>query len=99
MRSPSSGGRRRSRVEPFTRRSTACSASFGPIARAASRPDASSGSSSSEESGRTTFIAQENTAQEREAGWSRELQAAGCVPEHHKQDYLLVRSGFSLSPG
>src|SRR5918996_6269046 len=58
MRSPSSSGRRRSRVEPFTRRSTACSASLGPMARAASRPVAPSASSSSEESGRTTFIAQ-----------------------------------------
>src|SRR5687767_361551 len=35
---------------------TACSASFGPIARAASSPVAPSGSSSSDESGRTTFI-------------------------------------------
>ena len=36
--------------------STACSASFGPIARAASRPVAPSGSSSVELSGRTTFM-------------------------------------------
>jgi hypothetical protein len=38
------------------RRSTACSASFGPIARAASSPVAPSGSSSSVLSGRTTFM-------------------------------------------
>src|SRR5688572_10078597 len=56
--SPSESGRRRSRVAPFTRASTACSASFGPIARAASRPVAPSASSSSAESGRMTFIAQ-----------------------------------------
>src|SRR5215475_7568818 len=41
---------------PFERTSTACSASFGPIARAASSPVAPSGSSSSELSGRTTFM-------------------------------------------
>jgi hypothetical protein len=36
--------------------STACSASFGPIARAASSPVAPSGSSSFELSGSTTFM-------------------------------------------
>src|SRR4051795_2663750 len=53
---PSSSGARRSWTLPFERTSTACSASFGPIARAASSPDAPSGSSSSELSGRTTFM-------------------------------------------
>jgi hypothetical protein len=41
--------------------STACSASFGPIARAASRPLAPSGSSSSDLSGRTTFMEDKDT--------------------------------------
>ncbi len=41
---------------PFERTSTACFASFGPMARAASSPEAPSGSSSSDLSGRTTFI-------------------------------------------
>src|SRR5262245_46246207 len=54
--SPSCNGCRRSCTRPLTRTRTACSASFGPIARAASRPDAPSGSSSSELSGRTTFM-------------------------------------------
>src|SRR6476469_5851222 len=54
--SPSGNGRRRSCTRPFARTSTACSASFGPIARAASRPEAPSGSSSSELSGRMTFM-------------------------------------------
>src|SRR6059058_2100256 len=54
--SPSCSGRRRSCTRPFARTSTACSASLGPIARAASRPDAPAGSSSSELSGRTTFM-------------------------------------------
>src|SRR3954449_9252148 len=53
---PSSSGARRSWTLAFERTSTACSASFGPIARAASSPDAPSGSSSSELSGRTTFM-------------------------------------------
>jgi hypothetical protein len=48
-------------MSPFERTRTACSASFGPIARAASRPVAPSGSSSSELSGRTTFTMEENT--------------------------------------
>ena len=42
---------------PFERSSTACSASFGPIARAASRPVAPSGSSSLDPSGSSTFMA------------------------------------------
>src|SRR5213592_4572581 len=54
--SPSCNGRRRSCTRPFARTSTACSASFGPIARAASRPDAPAGSSSSELSGSSTFM-------------------------------------------
>src|SRR3954462_4185409 len=58
MRSPSASGSRRSRGAPSIRISTACSASFGPIARAASRPVAPSGSSSSELSGRTTFMSE-----------------------------------------
>src|SRR4051794_40956245 len=53
---PSSSGARRSCTVPFERSRTACSASFGPIAVAASRPVAPSGSSSSVESGRTTFM-------------------------------------------
>ena len=58
---PSASGARRSRRSPFERTSTACSASFGPIARAASRPVAPSGSSSSLPSGRTTFMTTEDT--------------------------------------
>src|SRR4051812_8902563 len=53
---PSSSGARRSWTLPLERTSTACSASLGPIARAASSPVAPSGSSSSELSGRTTFM-------------------------------------------
>jgi hypothetical protein len=45
---------------PFDRMSTACSASFGPIARAASSPVAPSGSSSSELSGSTTFMTEQD---------------------------------------
>src|SRR5262245_60871585 len=56
MCSPSASGNRRSRTAPFERTSTASLASFGPIAAAASRPVAPSGSSSSELSGRTTFM-------------------------------------------
>ena len=55
-------GRRRSRTLPFARTRTACSASFGPIARAASSPLAPSGSSSSVSSGRITRMEPENTA-------------------------------------
>src|SRR4051794_34162754 len=53
---PSPSGARRSWTLPLERISTACSASLGPIARAASSPDAPSGSSSSELSGKTTFM-------------------------------------------
>src|SRR5437762_10922609 len=59
MGSPSARGARRSCTRPFWRTSTACSASFGPIARAASRPVAPAGSSSSELSGRRTFMTEE----------------------------------------
>src|SRR6188472_840971 len=52
---PSGNGSRRSRVSPSTRASTACSASFGPIARAASSALAPSGSSSALPSGSFTF--------------------------------------------
>ena len=55
-RRPASGSRR-SCGTPSALTSTACSASFGPIARAASRPLEPSGSSSSVASGRMTFIA------------------------------------------
>jgi hypothetical protein len=41
-------------MRPFDRTRTACSASFGPIAAAASSPVAPSGSSNSDESGRIT---------------------------------------------
>src|SRR5262245_12979692 len=58
--SPSDSGSRRSRTFPSTRASTACSASFGPIARAASSAVAPSGSSSSDASGSTTFMARED---------------------------------------
>ena len=75
--SPSASGRRRSRVEPFTRASTACSASLGPIARAASRPVAPSASSSSEESGRTTFIAQVRI--DRPRGYFRRMRTGTWV--------------------
>src|SRR5438046_9926370 len=64
--SPSCSGRRRSCTLPFERTSTACSASFGPIARAASRPVAPSGSSSSELSGRTTFMLEDKDMPPRE---------------------------------
>ena len=52
---PSGSGRRRSRGSPSTRASTACSASFGPIARAASSALEPSGSSSAVPSGSVTF--------------------------------------------
>src|SRR5262245_879883 len=64
---PSSSGRRRSCTWPFERNRMACSASLGPMARAASRPVAPSGSSSSLESGRTTFMEAKDTEQQSES--------------------------------
>ena len=46
---------------PFERTTTASFASLEPIARAASRPVAPSGSSSSDRSGRTTFMEGKDT--------------------------------------
>ena len=61
------------RTWPFERTSTACSASFGPIARAASSPVAPSGSSSSDESGRTIFMEDQDTSAPREDDRNDEL--------------------------
>src|SRR5438445_12635087 len=66
---------RRSLTCPFDRTSTACSASFGPIARAASSPVAPSGSSSSELSGRTTFMRDET--EDKDMHLRRRLDGAG----------------------
>src|SRR3954452_10564492 len=63
MRWPSASGRRRSCGTPSALTSTACSASFGPIARAASRPLAPSASSSFELSGRTTSMEDDKDTQ------------------------------------
>ena len=60
---------------PFERTSTACSASLGPIARAASRPVAPSGSSSFEPSGSRTFTAAEDS---RDAEERRAARRDGC---------------------
>src|SRR3954451_10743798 len=70
---PSSSGARRSWTLPLERKSTACSASLGPIARAASRPDAPSGSSSSDLSGRTTFMSEQDTSHPRGDDRNEEL--------------------------
>jgi hypothetical protein len=70
---PSASGSRKSCTAPFDRSRTACSASFGPIARAASSPVAPSGSSSSDSSGRTTFMSEQDT-QPREDDRNDELE-------------------------
>src|SRR3954449_11877500 len=70
---PSLSGRRRSCTCPFDLMRTACSASFGPIARAASRPVAPSGSSSSDRSGRTTFMSNQDMEHPREDDRNEEL--------------------------
>ena len=62
---------------------------LGPIARAASSPEAPSGNSSSEESGSTTFIAREDTSRALCAAVSRNITASL---------YRDPGSGFSLSP-
>src|SRR3954468_21655810 len=81
---PSSRGVRRSWTLPFERTSTACSASFGPIARAASRPVAPSGSSSSELSGRTTFMTEQDTSHPRDDDRNDELDESPAPdPEEH----------------
>src|SRR5215216_3721308 len=84
IRSPSASGNRRSRTAPFERTSTACSASFGPIARAASSPVAPSGSSSSELSGRTTFMSTQDTEPPREDDRNEELEQSP-VPDHEDE--------------
>src|SRR3954454_7300906 len=82
---PSSSGARRSRTLPFERTSTACSASLGPIARAASSPVAPSGSSSSDLSGRTTFMSEQDTSHPREDDRNEELDESP-VPEPEQGD-------------
>src|SRR3954449_7357461 len=82
---PSSRGARTSWTLPFERTSTACSASFGPIARAASRPDAPSGSSSSDLSGRTTFMTEQDTSHPREDDRNDELDESP-VPDPEQGD-------------
>src|ERR671922_1255174 len=71
---PSCSGRRRSWTRPFERTSTASSASLRPMARAASSPVAPSGSSSSDLSGRTTFMSEQDTEQPREDDRNEELE-------------------------
>src|SRR5207253_7322412 len=83
---PSSSGSRTSCTRPFVRTSTACSASFGPIARAASRPDAPSGSSSVVWSGRTTFM-EEKDMHPREDDRNDELDESP-VPDPEAKDQL-----------
>src|SRR5207248_2689900 len=83
--SPSCNGRRRSWTRPFARTSTACSASFGPIARAASRPEAPSGSSSSELSGRTTFMESVNNMHPRDDDRNEEI-AESPAPDPEEGD-------------
>ncbi len=69
---PSARGRRTSCTPPSTATSTACSASFGPMARAASSPVAPSGSSSSAPSGRVTFTRESLPRQSAgQAAWLR----------------------------
>jgi hypothetical protein len=58
----------------LTLASTACSASFGPIARAASRPDAPPGSSRCELSGSWTFMEDDKTIHPREDDRNDELE-------------------------
>jgi hypothetical protein len=60
-------------------------ASFGPIAAAASRPVAPSGSSSSEESGRTTFMTEQDTSVLREDDRNEELPESP-VPDPEAKD-------------
>ena len=61
-----------------TRASTACSASFGPIARAASSPLAPSGSSSAVPSGSVTFTSGQDSRSP-DAPLRREAQPAWCL--------------------
>src|ERR671929_215838 len=72
-------------TRPFERTSTACSASFGPIARAASRPVAPSGSSSWELSGRTTFMVEEKDKHPREDDRNDEIDESP-VPDPEAKD-------------
>src|SRR5262245_59162064 len=86
---------------PFERTSTACSASFGPIARAASSPVAPSGSSSSDLSGRTTFMSNQNTEHPREDDRNDELdESPGPRPRTGQRRRGRARSGLvgGLSP-
>src|SRR4051812_16780882 len=82
---PSSSGARRSWTLPFERNRTACSASLGPIARAASSPVAPSGSSSSDLSGRTTFMTEQDTSHPREDDRNEELDESP-VPDPEQGD-------------
>src|SRR5207302_3164934 len=82
---PSSSGSRRSWTRPFWRTSTACSASFGPIARAASSPVAPSGSSSSDLSGRTTFMETNANDHPREDDRNDELDESP-IPDNEESD-------------
>ena len=72
-------------TSPFERTRTACSASFGPIARAASRPVAPSGSSSSERSGRMTFMNEENTQVPDEQD-PEETEEGSPIPDPEDED-------------
>src|SRR2546423_15545169 len=80
---PSGRGSRSPCTRLFERTSTACSASFGPIARAASSPVAPSGSSSSDWSGRTTFMSNQDMEQPREDDRNDELDESP-VPDPEK---------------
>src|SRR5262245_50579929 len=77
---------------PFERTRTACSASFGPIARAASRPVAPSGSSSSELSGRTTFMAEQDTSHPRDDDRNEDLDDSPAPdPEEARPQPMTTR--------
>src|SRR5687767_2279933 len=86
MRSPSLSGSRRSLTSPFERKRTACSASFGPMARAASRPVAPSGSSSSELSGRMTFTMKKENTQAPSGQDPDETEEGSPVPDPERED-------------
>src|SRR5437763_1474634 len=85
IRSPSRSGSRTSCTDPSVRTSTACSASFGPIARAASSPVAPAGSSSCVLSGRTTFMEEAKSNHPREDDKNEEVDESP-VPDPEATD-------------
>ena len=89
--SPSASGSAQVLDGAVRRTSTACSASFGPIARAASRPVAPLGSSSSDLSGRITFTAA------RIVGRKGRGRAGACAKKRYRRDAVsrnITWSGY-----